>query len=166
MAEEPGLHNVYAPAYHALGALLSPLLGLAAYPQLFAWLSAAALIAAFRLFQRSAGLPDAASALFAFAPYAFALTACLPKVEAAGYACALVGLAALLRGRPVWVSVALVAAFLVHTAAALFLGLCGGALALWRRDWRGLAALAVGSAIALPLPLAHLRAGCGLGEAF
>jgi hypothetical protein len=166
MAAEPGLHNVYAPAYHALGALLSPLLGLAAYPQLFAWLSAAALIAAFRFFQRSAGLPDAASALFAFAPYAFALTACLPKVEAAGYACALAGLAALLRGRPVWVSVALVAAFLVHTAAALFLGLCGGVLALWRRAVRALAALAAGTAIALPLPLAHLRAGCGLAEAF
>ena len=166
MAATPGLHSVYAPAYHVFGALLWPLLGLAHYPQVFAWLSAAALIAAFRLLQRSAGLPDAASALFAFAPYAFALTACLPKVEAAGYACALAGLAALLRGRLVWVSLALLAAFLVHTAAALFLGLCGGVLALLRRDVRGLAALAVGVALALPLPLAHLRAGCSLAEAF
>jgi hypothetical protein len=166
MAEAPGLHSVYAPAYHVLGALFSPLVGLAAYPQWFAWLSAAALIAAFRLFQRSAGLPDAASALFAFTPYAFALTACLPKVEAAGYAFALTGLAALLRGRRVGVSLALVAAFGFHTAAGLFLGLCGGALALLRRDVRGLAALAAGTALALPLPLAHLRAGCALSEAF
>lgn len=166
MAEEPGLHSVYAPAYHALGALLAPLVGLAAYPQLFAWLSAAALIAAFRLFQRSAALPDAASALFAFAPYTFALSACLPKVEVAGYACALVGLAALLRGRPIWVSLALLAAFSVHTAAGLLLGLCGGVLALQRRDLRGLAALAVGALLAAALPLAHLRAGCALSEAF
>ena len=165
MAEAPGLHSVYAPAYHALGALFSPLVGLAAYPQWFAWLSAAALIAAFRGFQRSAGLPDTASALFALAPYAFALTACLPKVEAAGYAFALAGLAALLRGRLLGVSLALVAAFWFHTAAGLFLGLCGGVLALRRRDVRGLAALAAGSALALPLPLAHLRAGCELSEA-
>jgi hypothetical protein len=166
MAEHPGLHTVYAPAYHVLGALFSPLSGPLAYPEWFGWLSAAALIAAFRLFQQSAGLADAASALFAFAPYAFALTWCLPKVEAAGYACALAGLAALLRGRPALVALALLAAFSLHTASALFLGLCGGVLALLRRDGRGLAALAVGSALAAPLPLAHLRAGCSLAEAF
>ena len=93
MAEQPGLHNVYPPAYHALGALLAPLLGLELYPQWMAWLGAAALIAGFRAFQRAAELPDAAAALFAFAPYSFALTECLPKVETFGYACALAGLA-------------------------------------------------------------------------
>ncbi|HVN36952.1 MAG TPA: hypothetical protein VMW19_02105 [Myxococcota bacterium] len=165
MREQPGLHNVYAPAYHALGALLAPVVGLAAYPEWFAWLSAAALIAGFRLFQRSAGLPDAAAALFAFAPYGFALSWCLPKVEAAGYAIALAGLAAQLRGRLVWVTVALLAAFCVHTAAALFLGLCGGVLALQRHDVRALAALAVGTALAAPLLLAHLRVGCTPAEA-
>ena len=74
MGEEPGLHNVYPPAYHVFGALAAPLVGLAAYPEWFAWLSAAALIAGFRAFQRAAGLPDAAAALFAWSPYAFALT--------------------------------------------------------------------------------------------
>jgi hypothetical protein len=165
MAEEPALRNVYAPAYHAAGALLSPLTGLEAFPEWFGWLSAAALLFAFRAFQRSAGLPDAASALFAFAPYGFALTACLPKVEAVGYACALAGLAALLAGRRVWLALALVAAFLLHTASALFLGLCGGALALLRRDLRALLALAAGSALAAPLPLAHLAAGCSFAQA-
>lgn len=166
MAEEPGLRSVYAPAYHVLGALLSPLLGPGAYPQWFGWLSAAALIAAFRAFQRSAGLPDAASALFAFAPYAFALSWCLPKIETAGYACALAGLAALHGGRRVLVTLALLAAFSVHTASGLFLGLCGGVLALARRDAGSLAALAAGAVLALPLPLAHLRAGCSPAEAF
>jgi hypothetical protein len=165
MAEDPGLHNVYPPAYHALGALLAPLADPAAYAQGFAWLAAAALIAAFRVFQRSAGLPDAASALFAWSPYTFALTACLPKIEVAGYACALLGLAALCRNRYALVSLSLLAAFFVHTAAALFLGLCGGVLALARRDPRGLAALAVGSLLALPLIGAHLAEGCSLAQA-
>jgi hypothetical protein len=166
MAESPALRSVYPPAYHALGALLSPLLGLAHYPEWMAWLGAAALLAGFRAFQRAAELPDAASALFAFSPYAFALTLCLPKVELLGYACALAGLAALLRGRPLWVSLALLAAFWTHTAAGLYLGLCGGVLSLARRDVRGLAALGAGTLLALPLPIAHLRAGCSLAEAF
>ncbi len=165
MLEHPGLHTVYPPAYHALGALLSPLVDPGAYAEAFSWLAAAALIAAFRVFQRSAGLPDAASALFAWTPYSFALTWCLPKIEVAGYACALLGLAALCRNRHVLASLALLAAFFVHTAAALFLGLCGGVLALARRDLRGLAALGVGSVLALPLLLAHLAAGCSLAEA-
>jgi hypothetical protein len=166
MAESPGLRNVYPPLYHALGALLAPLLGLAQYPQLLAWLGAAALIAGFRAFQRAARLPEEASALFAFAPYSFALTWCLPKVETLGYACALGGLAALLTRRHVWVAGALALAFFTHTATALVLGLCGGALALARRDWRGIGALAAGTLLALPLPLAHLRAGCSVAEAF
>jgi hypothetical protein len=165
MAEEPGLHNVYPPAYHALGALLAFLFDPGAYAQAFSWLAAAALIAAFRVFQRSAGVPDAASALFAWSPYGFALTWCLPKIEVAGYACALLGLAALCRKRHALASLALLSAFFVHTAAALFLGLCGGVLALARRDPRGLAALAVGSLLALPLLGAHLAAGCSLAEA-
>jgi hypothetical protein len=165
VAEDPGLYNVYPPAYHAIGALLSPLVDPGAYVQAFGWLAAAALIAAFRVFQRSAGLPDAAAALFAWAPYSFALTWCLPKIEVAGYACALLGLAALCRDRHVLASLALLAAFFVHTAAALFLGLCGGVLALARRDLRGLAALAVGSIFALPLVGAHLAAGCSLAQA-
>jgi hypothetical protein len=165
MAEEPGLRSVYPPTYHGLGALTAPLTGLGAYPEWFAWLSAAALIAAFRMFQRAADLPDVCSALFAWAPYHFALTACLPKVEVAGYALALAGLASLLRGRHALLAICLVAAFAVHTATALFLGLTGGVLALCRRDLRGLAALAVGTLLALPLPLAHLWDGCSLAQA-
>jgi hypothetical protein len=165
MAEDPGIRSVYPPAYHALGALAAPLLGLAAYPEWFAWLAAAALIAAFRELQRAAELPDEGAALFALAPYSFALTWCLPKVEVAGYALALLGLASLLRGRYVLVSICLVGAFLFHTATALFLGLCGGVLALSLGDRRGLAALAAGTALALPLPLLHLADGCSLSQA-
>jgi hypothetical protein len=55
--------------------------------------------------------------------------------------------------------------FAVHTAAALFLGLAGGVLALSLRDGRALLALAAGSALALPLLLTHLAAGCSLAEA-
>lgn len=165
MGEEPALRSVYAPAYHVLGALLSPLTGLAAYPKWFAWLSLAGLIGAFRFFQRSVALPDESSALFAWMPYHFALTGCLPKVEAAGYALALLGLALLWRRRHVPVALCLVAAFLVHTAAALFLGLAGGVLALALRDPRGLLALAAGTLLALPLPLAHLAAGCTPAQA-
>jgi hypothetical protein len=64
------------------------------------------------------------------------------------------------------VAVALTGTFLVHTAAALFLGLSGGALALVRRDLRALLALAAGSAVAAPLFAAQLAAGCSLAEAF
>ena len=165
MGEEPALRNVYPPAYHVLGALAAPLLGLAAYPEWFAWLSAAALIAGFRAFQRAAGLPDAASALFAWAPYGFALSWCLPKVEALGYALAFAGLALLWRRRYVALAAVLALAFTVHTATALFLGLVGGIAALARRDARALLALAGGSALASPLVVAHLAAGCTLPEA-
>ena len=65
MGEDAALRSVYPPAYHALGALLSPLLGIAAYPRVFAFLSAAGLIGGFRYFQRAARLPDATAALFA-----------------------------------------------------------------------------------------------------
>jgi hypothetical protein len=165
MGEEPALRSVYAPAYHVLGALAAPLTGLAAYPEWFAWLAAAALIAAFRVFQRAAKLPDVCAAVFAWAPYSFALSWCLPKIEVAGYAVALVGLATLLRGRYAWVAVCVVGAFLVHTAAALFFGLTGGVLAVSRRDRRALAALAVGTLVAGALPLAHIADGCSFGQA-
>jgi len=164
-AETPGLHNVYPPAYHVVGALTAPLVGLAAFPEWFAWLSAAALIAGFRAFQRAALLPDAAAALFAWAPYGFALTWCLPKVEALGYALAFCGLALLWRRRYLGLALVLAAAFLVHTATALFLGLAGGAAALARRDVRALLALGAGTLLASPLVAAHLAAGCSLPEA-
>jgi hypothetical protein len=165
MGEEPALRSVYAPAYHVVGALAAPLTGLAAYPEWFGWLSLAGLIGAFRLFQRSVGLPDEAAALFAWMPYHFALTGCLPKIEAAGYALALVGLSLLWRRRHALAALCLAATFAVHTAAALFLGLTGGVLALALRDPRGLIALAAGAALALPLPIAHLHAGCTPAQA-
>jgi hypothetical protein len=165
MAGEPGLRTVYAPAYHVLGALTQPFLSLSAYAECFAWCSAAALIFGFRAFQRAAGLPDVAAALFAWSPYHFALTTCLPKVEAAGYALTLVGLALLLRKRHVAVALCLAATFCVHTAAALLLGLVGGVLALVERDRNGILALAAGTGLALPLPLAHLAADCTLPQA-
>lgn len=166
MAENPGLRSVYAPLYHGVGALLTPVVGLAAYPQWFAFGSAAALIAGFRFFQRATGLPDAASAIFAWAPYTFALTRCLPKIEAAGYALAFVGLGLLWQRRHFWLAICVAATFVVHTAAALFLGLCGGVLALSLRDPRALFALAGGAMAAAPLFAAHLAAGCSLAEAF
>lgn len=165
MAEDPALRSVYPPFYHALGALAAPWVGLAAYPEWFAWASAAALIAGFRSLQRAAGLPDAAAAIFAWAPYGFALTRCLPKIEAAGYALAFLGLALVFRRRYVALAATLAATFWVHTAAALFLGLAGGVLALARREPRALAALAVGTLGAVPLVAAHLAAGCSLPEA-
>jgi hypothetical protein len=165
MGEQPALRSVYAPAYHALGALLAPWIGLAAFPKLFALASAAGLIAGFRLFQRAARLPDAAAALFAWAPYTFALSWCLPKVEAAGYALCFAALGLLLKRRYLAVALLLAATFLVHTAAALFLGLCGGTLALARRDRRALLALAAGCLGAVPLVAAHLAAGCTLAQA-
>jgi len=170
MAEEPGLRSVYAPAFHALGALLGSglagsELGLDGAVKLLAFASAALLIAGFRSFQRAAGLPEAAAALFAWAPYSFALSWCLPKVEAAGYGLAFAGLGLLLRRRSRAVVLALAATFLVHTAAALFFGLCGGVLALAKRDREGLLALAVGCLLASPLFVAHLAAGCTAAQA-
>jgi hypothetical protein len=166
MGEEPALRNVYAPTYHALGALLAPLIGLAAYPKWFGLASAAGLIAGFRAFQRAAGLPDASASLFVWAPYTFALSWCLPKVEAAGYGVAFAALALLLRRRHGALALALAATFAVHTAAGLFLGLCGLVLAASRRDGRAVAALAAGSLVASPLFAAHLAAGCDLAQAF
>ncbi len=165
MREEPALRTVYAPAYHVVGAVAAPWLGFAAFTRLFALVAAAGLIAGFRSFQRTAGLPDAASALFAWAPYTFALSWCVPKIEAAGYALAFLGLGLLLRRRYLGLALCLVVTFAVHTAAALFLGLGGGILALARRDGRAAAALAAGSVGALPLFAAHLAAGCDAGQA-
>ncbi len=165
MAEAPALRNPYAPAYHVLGALLAPALGHAAYTKLFAFLSAAGLIAGFRFFQRAAGLPAAASAVFVWMPYLFALSWCLPKLETAGYALAFSGLALLLRRRHLGVALVLALTFCVHTAAAVFLGLTGGVLALRVRDRRGLGALATGSLAGAVLVAVHLRAGCTPAEA-
>lgn len=160
MAEAPGLRSTYPPAYHAAGALLSPLVSESDFPKWFGLASAVGLIAGFRFFQRAAGLPDACSALFAWAPYAFALSWCLPKIEAAGYAVGFAALGLLLQGRYALLAGALAATFWIHTATALFLGLCGGVLALLRRDRRALLALAMGTLGGLPLFLAHLAAGC------
>jgi hypothetical protein len=165
MSQEPGLRSVYAPAYHVLGALLAAWLGPAGAVKTLAFASAAALIAGFRSFQRAAKLPDVTAALFAWAPYGFALSWCLPKVEAAGYGLAFAGLGLLLRRRHRAVAVVLAATFLVHTAAALFFGLCGGMLALATRDRRGLLALAAGCLLASPLFAAHLAAGCRAAQA-
>jgi hypothetical protein len=165
MGEAPGLRSVYPPAFHAAVALLAPLLGQALAVKLWTWLSAGALIAGFRAFQRAAGLPAAAAALFPWTPYLFALSWCLPKVEAAGYAAALAGLACLLRGHRAAAGAILAATFWVHTAAALVFGLCGGLWALFRRDARSLAALAGGTLAASPLLVAHLAEGCTLREA-
>ena len=164
MVDEPALRTPYPPTYHALGALLTPWIGLSAYPKWFALVSAIGLIAGFRSFQRGAGLPDEASALFAWAPYAFSLSWCLPKIEAAGYAIAFAALGLLVRRHYVGLALALAATFFVHTAAALFAGLCGGVLALSRRDARALGALAIGSLGAVPLLASHLAAGCSLAE--
>jgi hypothetical protein len=166
MAEDPGIASVYAPAYHVLGAWLGGWIGAAAFTRVFAFAAAAALIFGFRSFQRAANLPAEASVVFAWSPYLFALTWCVPKVEAAGYALAFFALGRMIERRYRLVGLALACAFFVHTAAALFLGLCGGILALARREWRGLAALAVGTAIAAPLFVAHLVAGCSVAETF
>lgn len=160
------LGNTYAPAYHWLGALLAPWVGLALYPKLFAVAAAALLLAAFRSFQRAAALPDAAAALFCLTPYVLSLSWCTPRVEAAGYALLLFGLSRLLRRRYASLAALLAASFYVHTASALLFGIAAGILAAARRDGRGLAALAAGSLGALPLVAAHLAAGCTLPEAF
>lgn len=166
MGTDPALQNVYPPAYHALGALLAPFLGLALFTKLFALLGSLLLIGGFRVFQKAAQLPDEAACLFALWPYLLALAWSIPKVETVGYALALLAFAMILRGRPLAVAIALAAAFLFHTAAALFLGLCGGVLSLVRRDLRGLGALGLGSLLASPLLAAHLLAGCSLPQSF
>jgi hypothetical protein len=166
MAEDPDLRTVYAPAYHAIGALLSLVIGLGAVPKLFAFASVLAMIAGFRAFQRAAGLPDASAALFVLFPYSFALSWCLPKVEAAGCALVFVGLACLVRRRYAATAALLAVTFLFHTASALLYGLAGGVLSLARRDLKGLAALAAGSVAAAPLFALHLADGCTPAEAF
>jgi hypothetical protein len=163
--EMPALRSVYPPAFHVIVAGLAPLLGADAAVKTFTWLAAACLLFGFRFFQRAAGLPDAAAAIFAWAPYGFALSWCLPKVEAAGYGVAFAGLGLLLRRRHLAAGAALMLAFSVHTAAALFLGLCGGILAVAERDRRSLLALAGGTLLASPLFAAHLAAGCSLAQA-
>ncbi len=164
-AEQSGLHNTYAPAYHLLGAVAMPLLGFELYVKLFSLLAAVLLIAGFRCFQRAAGLPDAASAIFALNPYLLSLSWCTPRIEAAGYGLLLLGLAGLLRGRVALVALLLAATFAVHTASALLFGIAGGVLCLARRDARGLAALAAGTLLASPLVAAQMAAGCSFGEA-
>ena len=165
MDAQPGLYNVYAPAFHIFGALLLPWASEATAVKLFTLGSAALLIGGFRLFQRAADLPDVSAALFAWAPYAFALSWCLPKVEAAGYGLAFAGLGALLTHRHRWLVAALVGTFFIHTASALFFGLCGGVLALLRRDVRAMFALAVATLLASPLFISHLMAGCTAAQA-
>ena len=137
MGEAPALRNVYAPAYHALGALVSPLTGIILYQKVFTLAAAAIWIAAFRFFQRAADLPSASSALFALAPYSFALSSCPPKVEVLGYALAFLALGLLARRRYAAVAAVVATTFWVHTASALFLGIAGGVFALASRDLRG-----------------------------
>ncbi len=165
MGEAPGLHSVYAPAYHVLGAWLAPLVGLLSFPKVFALLSVPALLASFRFFQRSAGLPDSALAVYACTPYFLLFSTCMPKVEAAGYALMLIALGFLLRGWRVALALTLAAAFWVHTASAILIGFSAGVLALARRDVRALAALAAGTALALPLAWMHVLDGCSWGQA-
>jgi hypothetical protein len=163
--QDPGLHNTYAPAYHLLGAALSPVLGAALFTRVFAVAAAGLLMAGFRAFQRAAGLPDTCTALFVLTPYLLSFSWCTPRIEAAGYGLMLLGLAALLRGRGVPAALALAACFWVHTASALLFGLSGGVLCLARRDARGLAVLAAGTALAAPLVIAQVAAGCSFAEA-
>ena len=119
MGEAPALRNVYAPAYHVLGALLAPGVGLAAYPSLFAFLSALGLLLAFRFFQRATALPDESAALFALLPYPLALSWCVPKVEFAGLALLLLGLGLLVRRRYVFAATALAAGVLYPVTGLL-----------------------------------------------
>ena len=158
--EAPALRSVYPPAYHALGALLSPWIGLAAYTRLFAFGAAVLYLAGFRSFQRAAALPAACAALAALWPYTFCFSWCMPKVEAAGYGLAFFALGFLVRKRYAAAALALAATFWVHTLAALFLGLAGGVWALASRDRYALGALAAGTLGFAPLYAAHLAAGC------
>lgn len=160
------LHNTYAPAYHLLGALLAPVVGLDLYPRLFALAAAVLLIAGFRHFQRAARLPDAAAGFFCLTPFLLSLSWCTPRVEAAGYGLLLFGLGFVLQRRYLLLALTLALCFPVHTASALLFGISCGVLALLQRDVRALAALAVGSLGAVPLVLAHLADGCSVAEAF
>lgn len=164
--QAPALYNPYAPAYHLLGAALVPILGAPLYTAAAALAGAGLLIFGFRQLQRAAGLPDAASALFALTPYLLSLSWCTPRIEAAGTGLLLFGLAAQLRGQRTRLALLLAACFWVHTASALLFGLAAGALALLRRDARDLGALAAGSLGAAPLLAAHLGAGCSVAESF
>jgi hypothetical protein len=165
MAEAPELRNVYAPAFHVLGALLGSWVGMALAVKLLALASAAALYCGFRQWQRAAQLPEICASLFVWSPYCFALSWCLPKIEAAGYGLAFVALAWLWQRHYARLGVALAAAFWVHTGAALFLGLAGGIAALARRDGRALGALALGTLLAVPLWASHFAAGCSWAQA-
>ena len=160
------LHNVYAPAYHVVGALATQVIDLALYPKLFALFAAVLLIAGFRFFQRAAGLPSACAAIFCLTPFALSLSWCTPRIEAAGFGLLLFGLGFQLRGHRVALAALLALAFSVHTASALLFGIAGGVLALARREPRDLVALAVGSLGVLPLLAAHLAADCSVSEAF
>jgi hypothetical protein len=165
MGESPALRNIYPPAYHVLGALLTPVVGLSAYPSVFAFLSAIGLLLAFRFFQRATALPDESAALFALLPYPLALSWCVPKIQFAGLALMLFGLGLLARRRYAFAATALAATFYVHTAAALVFGLLGVVLTIGRRDRRGVAALACGTLLATPLFVAHLEDGCSWAQA-
>lgn len=165
MGQAPAIRNVYPPGYHAIGALLAPWVGLAAFPKVFAVAAAALSIGAFRFFQRSAGLPDHASLLFALWPYSFTLSWTLPKIEVGGYALIFLALGLLLRRRYAAMALLLTMSFWLHTGTALLFGICAGTLALARRDGRALVALALGTLGAVPLLGAHLAAGCSLQQA-
>jgi hypothetical protein len=144
MSDEFALYNTYAPGYAALGALVTPILGVGLYTKLFALLGSLSLIAGFRFFQRAASLPDTASAVFVFTPYLLALSSCTPKVEALGYGLILFCVGLLWKQHYLGAALVLGVCFYWHTASALLLGLVGGVLCLVRRDPRGLAALALG----------------------
>jgi hypothetical protein len=165
MGQAPALRNVYPPGYHAIGALLSPWVGLAAFPKLFAVVAAALSIGAFRFFQRSTGLPEHAALLFALWPYSFSLSWTLPKIEVGGYLLIFLALGLMVRRRYAAVGLLVAASFWLHTGTALVLGVCGGTLALARRDVKALVALALGTLGAVPLVWAHLAAGCTFQQA-
>jgi hypothetical protein len=164
MRLDPAIRSPYPPAFHVLGALLAPFFGLAVYTKLFMVTAVACQIAAFRLFQRAAGLPDASALLFALWPYSFTQTWTV-RIELAGYALVFLALALLLRRRYLSLALVTAAGFWVHTAGAALLGLSAGVLALARRDGRALGALALGSLGLLPLLASHLGAGCTLRQA-
>jgi hypothetical protein len=165
MADAPAIRNVYPPGYHAIGALLSPIVDLAHFPKFFAVLAAGLSILAFRFFQRSAGLPDHAALLFAVWPYSFMLSWTLPRIEVGGYVLLFLALGLLVRHRYAGLALCLTASFWLHTGTALLLGACAGSLALARRDGRALVALALGTLGAVPLVAAHLAAGCTFQQA-
>jgi hypothetical protein len=165
MGQVPAIRNVYPPGYHAIGALLSPWVGLAAFPKVFAVAAAVLSIGAFRFFQRSAGLPDHAAVLFALWPYSFTLSWTLPKIEVGGYALIFLTLGLLHHRRYGAVALLVTMSFWLHTGTAFLLGVCGVVLALARSDGRALLALALGSLGALPLLGSHLAAGCSLQQA-